>query len=376
MQNMWKSPYLHVLECIFACTIVAVRCSAFQPPLNAQQLIQEKDYISTDPWLSLHRDLVQIESITGNEHEVGNFLISYLSDRNYTVEKQVVEESTALQKSRFNLLAYRGSQRNTRVLLSSHIDTVPPFWPYEVRGDEIWGRGAVDDKACVVTQLAAFEQLLASEEIAPNDVSLLFVVGEETGGDGMRRANDLRLEWETVIFGEPTELKLASGHKGLLGFTIKATGKAAHSGYPWLGENANDMLVPALAKLQTLTLPWSEKYGNTTLNIGRMEGGVAMNVVAETATAEIAMRLANGTAEMSKKIVLNAIREVDERLEVTFTLEGYGPVDIDADVEGLFRPLISRCFSFHSYTISKSSAFLPPPKAQDASAPTQRDCSI
>lgn len=318
----------------------AVRCSTPPPQTLQEALLLNPENLSDDPLLSLHRNLVEIESISGNEHEVVQYLQSYLSKHNFTVEEQEVA-STGKQKSRFNLLAYPGNKRNTRVLLSSHIDTVPPFWPYEVRGHEIWGRGSVDAKACVATQITALEQLLVSGEVAAGDLSLLFVVGEETGGDGMRRANDLGLVWETVIFGEPTELKLASGHKGILQFTVRAVGKAAHSGYPWLGESANSILIHALAKLETLGLPWSEKYGNTTLNIGRIDGGVANNVVAETATAGIAVRLANGTAEITKQIILKAIKEVDQRLEVTFLSEGYGPVEIDADVEGSFSMLRS-----------------------------------
>ena len=94
------------------------------------------------------------------------------------------------------------------------------------------------------------------------------------------------------------------------------------------------MLLPALLKLENMALPWSEKYGNTTVNIGRMEGGVATNVVAEEASAGILLRLANGTAAAAEKLVRDAIKEVDERLEVTTIQEGYGPVGLDADVEG------------------------------------------
>lgn len=311
----------------------AVGCSSPPPQILQEALLLDQENLVDDPLISLHRNLVEIESISGNEHQLAKYLRSYLAKHNFTVEEQEVA-STGEQKARLNVLAYPGNKRNTRVLLSSHIDTVPPFWPYEVRGYEIWGRGSVDAKACVATQITALEQLLASGEVAAGDISLLFVVGEELGGDGMRRANDLGLAWETVIFGEPTELKLASGHKGILQFTVSAVGKAAHSGYPWLGESANSMLIPALVRLETLRLPWSEKYGNTTLNIGRIEGGVANNVVAETAAAGIAVRIANGTAEMTKQIILNAINEVDRRLEVTFLSEGYGPVEIDADVVG------------------------------------------
>ena len=308
--------------------------------------------INSSSLLSLHRELVEIESISGNEQRVGHYLQRYLEDHNFTVETQHVGALGANEQDRgqgsvekhprFNLLAYSGEARNSRILVSSHIDTVPPYFPYEVRGhDDIWGRGSVDAKGCIATQITAIEDLRASGETKDGDVALLFVVGEEVGGDGMRKVNDLGMKWETVIFGEPTELKLASGHKGYLGISIKAKGKAGHSGYPWLGENANSMLIPALAALDKLELPSSEKYGNTTLNIGRMEGGVAGNVIAEISTAQITLRVAAGSIEDLKKIVLDAVKKVDDRLEVEFSGGAYGPVYIDSDVEGLLGPLSS-----------------------------------
>ena len=166
--------------------------------------------------------------------------------------------------------------------------------------------------------------MLASREISPNDASLLFVAGEEVGGDGMRRVNDLGMEWQAVIFGEPTELKLASGHKGVLIFTIKAHGKAGHSGYPWLGQNANHELLPALNALQNLRFPSSEKYGNTTLNIGQLSGGIAANVIAEEAEAKILIRIAAGCPETIKNLVSEAIKAVNEDLELDFDEGGYG----------------------------------------------------
>ena len=70
------------------------------------------------------------------------------------------------------------------MLVSSHIDTVPPFWEYARQGDEIWGRGSVDAKGSVATQIMAFEDLREKGKIGEGDVGLLFVVGEETGGEG------------------------------------------------------------------------------------------------------------------------------------------------------------------------------------------------
>ena len=206
-----------------------------------------------------------------------------------------------------------------------HVDTVPPYYGYGIhKHDQLWGRGSVDAKACVATQFHAIQELIASGEISPNDVSLLFVVGEETGGDGMRRANDLEMEWQTVIFGEPTELKLATGHKGILIFTVKAHGKAGHSGYPWLGQNANHILVPALLALQELGLPSSDKFGNSTLNVGEISGGVAANVIAAEAYGRVGIRIAAGCPETVKRLVSDAVKAVDEDLELEFSDGSYG----------------------------------------------------
>ncbi|EHL03651.1 putative Peptidase M20 domain-containing protein [Glarea lozoyensis 74030] len=282
----------------------------------------------------LHKGLVEHQSITGNEDNVAQYLIEYLESRKFTVETQDVGPQKSSGPPRQNILAYFGSQRKTRVLVSSHIDTVPPFWPYERKGDEIWGRGSVDAKGSVATQIIAVEELLAAGKLQEGDVALLYVVGEEVGGDGMKKANDLGLTWESAIFGEPTELKLASGHKGIAGFEIKAKGKAGHSGYPELGRSANAMLIPALNALLNAEFPSSKKYGNTTLNIGRMEGGVAANVIAQDASAKIAIRIADGGPEVIKDIVVKAVKNVDPEIEVTGGY-GYGPVFINSDVPGM-----------------------------------------
>lgn len=236
---------------------------------------------------------------------------------------------------RENIYAYLGETRKTRTLVSSHIDTVPPFWKYERNGSEIWGRGSVDAKGSVASQIIAVEEMIAAGKLVEGDVSLLFVVGEEAGGDGMIKANDLDLTWDSCIFGEPTELKLASGHKGIISLSITAHGKAGHSGYPELGKSANAMLIPALAALLKAELPYSDKYGNTTLNIGKMAGGVAMNVIPEDASAQIAIRIADGEPADIQRIILETLKKegVDESLVIKFG-GGYGPVYIDSDVPG------------------------------------------
>ncbi|RLL94539.1 hypothetical protein CFD26_103821 [Aspergillus turcosus] len=318
------------------------------------------DIINASPLLSFHRDLVSIESISGNERAAGAFVADFLEAHNFTVIKQPVGTD-----ARFNVFAFPKSsavdeshQTRPQILLTSHIDTVPPFIPYSLHRDAndtddrnivIAGRGTVDAKGSVAAQIFAVLDTLATQPSAP--LGLLFVVGEETGGDGMKafsqshRLNPSPSPFHTVIFGEPTELSLVAGHKGMLGFEVVAHGHAAHSGYPWLGESAISAILPALARVDRLGdipaeeggLPASDKYGRTTVNIGRMEGGVAANVVPSSARARVAVRLASGTDDEAREIVLRAVRDAthgDDHVEVKFSLEGYGPQDLDTDVPG------------------------------------------
>ena len=163
----------------------------------------------------------------------------------------------------------------------------------------------------------------------------------------MRKANDLKLSPKTVIFGEPTELKLVSGHKGTMQSVITAKGKAGHSGYPWLGRSANEVLVSSLAAVMQLgeVLPKSKKYGTTTFNLGKIEGGVAANVIAQSASAKIAIRIAEGIPEMIEEAMTDVVHKAiqpyltddlkpQEVIDLDFGGNGYGPIDIDHDVPG------------------------------------------
>jgi acetylornithine deacetylase len=314
---------------------------AHQAPLHLSKVNLPKTVNrSTKDLLSLHKKLIETESITGNEKNVGLWLADYLSSAGLTVEKQQVA------KDRYNILAYLGKKRETKVLVTSHIDTVPPFWPYELRanGTEVWGRGSVDAKACVAAQSIAVLDLIDAHTIKEGDVSLLFVVAEEKGGDGMLYFSDHKpTNYSAAIFGEPTEGKLAAGHKGILGWTIKVHGKASHSGYPSLGLSANKILVEALNEMLALEqeFPSSKKYGNSTLNLGHIDGGVAANVIPEWAEADFALRIAAGSVHSIREQVQDRLKPVAASTKVqggNVTLEwmsaGYGVVDIDHDIDG------------------------------------------
>ncbi|KEF62783.1 acetylornithine deacetylase [Exophiala aquamarina CBS 119918] len=337
------------------------------------------EVIASSPLLSLHRAICEVESVSDNELPVAKLIIKFLEAHNFTVKTQSVPPPDATNDTqvRWNIYAYPdpskygGSQAETsqpspKILLSSHIDTVPPHIPYSLslpkKADDgqlsssrknilISGRGTVDDKACVAVQIQTILDLLAnhSTEIDPSDLALLLVVGEEQRGDGMRHFSNSELyrktksNYKAVLFGEPTEGKLAAGHKGIFMVKVNAHGKAAHSGYPWLGRSANSMILPTLLTLDKLGdvpeaeggLPRSEKFGKSTVNVGYVRGGVAGNVVPEFATADVTFRLAGGTPEEVQHIVREAIRAADpeDLLDLEFS-QGYGPISLDADVEG------------------------------------------
>ncbi|KAJ5435763.1 Peptidase M20 [Penicillium cf. griseofulvum] len=338
--------------------LLGVPSSASQPSYSQEGL---DDIISDSPLLSLHRDLVKIESISGNEHDVGLFVAQYLEARDFTVVKQEVppvkgQEDT---KTRYNIYATPKSYTQPpSILLTSHIDTVPPFIPYSVRQPDdstldpdnliLAGRGSVDAKGSVAAQIFATLETLSSNPDAR--LGLLFVVGEEIGGDGMKLFSNstLNSNFKTVIFGEPTEAALVAGHKGMLGFKVLAHGSAAHSGYPWLGKSAVSAILPALSLVDVLGdipaeeggLPSSPKYGPTTLNIGVIRAGVATNVVPSEAWADVAVRLAAGTPDEAREIIQRAVDEAVEDAEAEVVLdfvshgESYPPQDLDIDVDG------------------------------------------
>ncbi|KAH8736255.1 acetylornithine deacetylase [Ilyonectria robusta] len=302
--------------------------------------------------LKLHKALVSTESISGAEHDVGEVLSQYLADLGYITQVQPVppRDDTPANKDRFNVLAWRaGIDHDPTVLLSSHIDVVPPHIPYGIDDGEVTkhtmirGRGSVDAKGSVAAMIIALDELLKEKKVDPSKLMMLFVVGEEVSGDGMNQfsnavANkELPYHFESVIFGEPTENKLACGHKGALFCDINAKGFPGHSGYPWLGKSANELMIRAFAKVFETDLGSSELFGKTTVNVGRFNGGVAANVIPAFANVGMGVRVAIGPEESGASIVQEKIEKIFHDIsEDAFDLQctpGYGSVECNCDVD-------------------------------------------
>ncbi len=254
------------------------------------------------------RQLVDIESITGNEAAVGNYLYGELCRLGYQTRKMPVESD------RFNVYAVSPDHENPTVVFSTHMDTVPPFITSSEDAGRIYGRGSCDAKGIIATQVAAAERLRQQGIY----VGLLFVVGEERDSLGAKVANEQApASCRFLVNGEPTENHIALASKGTLRAEITAKGRMAHSAYPELGESAIDKLIPALVRLREMPLPSDPEIGPCTLNIGLIEGGRAPNVIPDHAHADLLYRLIGPSAELRKQIVATA----GDQVEVTFPLE-------------------------------------------------------
>jgi acetylornithine deacetylase len=242
----------------------------------------------------LTRRLIDIESITPNEREIGDFLWERLSGMAQRFKGKV--ERMPVEIDRDNLFVRFD---DPAVVLSTHMDTVPPFIPSREDKDHIWGRGACDTKGIVAAMITAAEELLSAGR---RNFGLLFVVGEERNSAGAHVAARNPRGSRFLINGEPTENKLAVGSKGALRYEIVAHGRMAHSAYPELGESAIEKLLNALERIRRIELPTDERLGPSTLNIGTITGGRAPNVIPDEARAEIMIRVVGDAAELRRKV--------------------------------------------------------------------------
>jgi acetylornithine deacetylase len=176
------------------------------------------------------------------------------------------------------------------VVINSHLDTVPPWFPSREDETHVYGRGACDTKGVIAAMIAAGEKLLA------NDIrgfAFLFVVGEETDSIGAKSANvafrDLGSEY--VIVGEPTGSQFARASKGAFTCVVRFDGVAAHSAYPHLGDSAINKMVNAIAEINATDWGRDDNLGETTVNVGVIRGGEKPNIIAARAECEMIFRL-------------------------------------------------------------------------------------
>lgn len=225
---------------------------------------------------------MSIPSVSGDEEAVGFFLRDHLTSLGWTVELQAVTENQN------NVIAYLND--TPRVFLSTHMDTVPPFIPPTEDDEKIYGRGACDAKGIIASQIIAAEAL---RKQGVTDIGLLYTIDEEQSSTGAKAVNEhpVAAKCEYLINGEPTDNDLAIGSKGSLRVKVKTKGKAAHSAYPEEGDSAILKLLDILDDIRGADFPHGEFYGETTCNIGTINGGLKINIVPAEAEAGMLIRL-------------------------------------------------------------------------------------
>lgn len=236
-------------------------------------------------------DWLAIDSTSGRESAFLETLESHFASNGWRCRRQHVQDD------RWNLWIDRG--KPSRFVYSTHVDTVPPFIPGRLDDDTIYGRGACDTKGGIVAMTAAGERLLAD---GLDEFGYLFVVGEEVDHCGAKRARALDIETDRIILCEPTENCVVAAQKGMIKFHLRTDGIAGHSAYPERGESAVHKLLAALGRMLAEDWPTHEVLGPTTINVGIIEGGVAANVFAPSAHAEVLVRTVSETAPLLARI--------------------------------------------------------------------------
>jgi acetylornithine deacetylase len=274
----------------------------------------------------LTTSLMNIPSVSGDEGAVGVWLRDHLQSLGWTVELQKVSDNQN------NVIAWLND--TPRVWFSTHIDTVPPFIPPTEDDEKIYGRGACDAKGIIAAQITAAEAL-RKEGI--EDIGLLYTVEEETSSTGARAANlhPLAAKCEYLINGEPTDNDLAIGSKGTFRLKIKTKGKAAHSAYPEEGDSAIEKLLDILEDVRHTKFPDDEFFGETTVNVGTVEGGVALNVIPPAAEAGLAIRLTTKRAPIEH--ALETVIRGRGKIEVLSCSEPVKMLEVDGFKQKVVR---------------------------------------
>jgi acetylornithine deacetylase len=197
-----------------------------------------------------------------------------------------------------------GQASSGHLLFAAHTDTVPPstgqadpFTP-RVEGDRLYGRGSCDTKASVAAIFLALASILPVRE-RQTTVSVAFTMGEELGHEGAKHLAATGFRADAAVIGEPTGLDVVAAHKGVIRWKMATVGRSAHSSNPEKGCNAIVKMARVIRALEDRLIPQLRErshplLGSPTLSVGRIEGGLQVNVVPDRCTIELDWRILPG----------------------------------------------------------------------------------
>lgn len=243
-----------------------------------------------DP-IRLTMDMVAIPSYSfmeNQEEAISQYILDFFLEHGFTAYR------TEIEPGRYNTVAIlEGTERETSpsLMLTGHMDTVPAydfekaFEPWEDE-ENVYGRGTVDMKGALAAAMCAMVEIKESGTRLKGDLIFCGVADEEEAGIGTRSLIETGPEATYTVVGEPTDLHIALGHKGLEWIEVSFKGKKVHGGAQEEGVNAIMMAGRFLHKLETEYLPKLTQrthpiLGKATLNIGTINGGDQPSTVAD-----------------------------------------------------------------------------------------------
>lgn len=265
-----------------------------------------------------HR-ILEIDSTSGNERALAEFLAAHMSGPGRKVELSEVKsmaESAGDSGVPLNLMVSWGEPK---LVFCTHLDTVPPYIAPSFtelcvsagKTDvKISGRGTCDAKGQIFAMWEACKEL---ERRGYEGFALLLLAGEETGSYGAKAFSEHCQGAEWLVVGEPTDNCMASASKGTKSFEVSFTGKAFHSGYPQYGCSAVEMFGDFLNALRSIVFPQDELLGDTTWNIGRLISDNPQNILSDSLSCRLYFRTTFESDEMVCNIMKNIAGE-DARL--------------------------------------------------------------
>jgi succinyl-diaminopimelate desuccinylase len=271
--------------------------------------------MSTQDAVALTKTLVQFDTINppGQERECARHAGAMLQEWGYKVDYHEYEDSRTSVIARAG-----GSDRKAPLCLTGHIDVVAlgsrkwskdPF-NGETDGDKLYGRGTSDMKAGVAGMLLAARNLASKLSNTPGIV-LVLTAAEEGGCIGSRHLAQTQLLGKAgaMVVGEPTSNYPLVGHKGSIKFHARFKGVSAHGSMPHLGVNAIYKAAKALTEMEHFDFhtPSHPVMGSPTLNVGTVEGGAGVNLVADSAKIGVDIRTVPG---MDHQAVLERMKKI------------------------------------------------------------------
>lgn len=273
--------------------------------------------------LDLFKEILDIESTSGQERLLAEFLERRFPeiDPKCTCTRYEVGDGTLNLLFRWDNAGM--TSRLPKVVLCSHLDTVPPYFAPQFRkinaGETlpdgkitaqddllITGRGSCDAKGQFFSMWSACSSLASESTSGETDFGLLLLSGEETGSFGAKAFDRDCPGSEYLIVGEPTDNLMVSASKGTKSYSVTIHGKACHSGYPELGHSAVDTFVEFVEKLRGIDFPEDEVLGPTTWNIGKLSSDNPQNIL----SPELSFRLYFRTTFASDVMVQEVMEQM------------------------------------------------------------------